>query len=110
MKSVVPSCFGDRGTLYRPRDTYVDAEFDGEFIADVYFLFCVSLDDENLKKLKIISRKIFSGRKYYRTNFCLGLYKSRCTKCHGYYARAWDYARAHYNIVQQKNQPKNSFT
>ena len=49
MKSVVSSGFGDRGTLYRPRDTYVDAEFDGEFIADVYFLFWVSLDDENLK-------------------------------------------------------------
>ena len=34
---VVSSGFGDRGTLYRPRDTYIDAEFDGEFIADVYF-------------------------------------------------------------------------
>jgi len=64
VKSVVPSCFGDRGTLYRPRDTYVDAEFDGEFIADVYFLFWESLDDENLKKLKIISRK-----NIFRTNF-----------------------------------------
>ena len=65
---MVPSCFGDRGTLYRPRDTYVDTEFDGEFIADVYFLFWVSLDDENLKKTKnyfpenIFRPKLFSDK------------------------------------------------
>ena len=67
-ESVVLSCFGDRETLYGPRDTYVDAEFDGEFIADVYFLFWVSLDDENLKKTKnyfpenIFRSKIFSDK------------------------------------------------
>ena len=69
---MVPSCFGDRGTLYRPRDTYVDAEFDGEFIADVYFLFWESLGDENLKKLKIISRKNIFRPKIFSDKLLLG--------------------------------------
>ena len=79
MKSVVPSCFGDRGSLYyRPRDTYVDAEFDGEFIADVYFLFWESFDDENLKK----RLKIFPGKYFPAENIF------------GQASAVWDYARA----------------
>ena len=57
-ESAVPSRFGGRGTLYRSRDTYVDAEFDGEFIADVYFYFEKVLMTKTWK-MKIISRKYF---------------------------------------------------